>query len=83
MNITFLQDYLGNKSNGRLLSCICVAIAWICHLMGYKWPNMAEHAQSGVVAFLTAAGVFYGSAKLPEAIATASNKQGDKDAGTA
>lgn len=78
--MNFLQDYAGNFSNGRLLSCVCVGMAFISHIAGFHWPEMAGHAHAGTVSFLTAGAGFYTVAKAPETVSSATNKQGDKDA---
>lgn len=78
MNLGFLHDYLGNKSNGRLLASACVILAFMCWWGGYTKPEISAHSIAGMNAFLLAGGVFYGVAKTPETVATAKNKQEDK-----
>ena len=74
----YLTDYLNNKSGGRLLAILCVALASLCWIAGYWKKELVDYAMQGMRAFLASASIFYGLAKVPETVATVANKQENK-----
>ena len=68
--MTFLQDFLGNESNGRLMAWVCLFFGYTSWLAGIIFPVCQPHAIQGMQTFCYMALAFYGVAKSPEWISS-------------
>jgi len=71
------QDDRGHLSSGRIFAGYCVVTALFCWLAGILLPEQANHAQSGMQAFLASGFAFYGGGKAAERFG---KQDGDHDA---